>query len=351
MLIKSQPAILFLTATSLELFAKDLEGQEILTIAKGVIKDVQIKEEEKFKLDVTGFLAKTDVKTKKAILVFGKDVLFEAIIPFSKKDTVEKEAQAFFDNISLDKDLLAKETLANNENVYAFATNRRLYQLVAEAMSAVGWELLAVVAVSIFDVKDNTLIKKEAAEILKKNDLINAGDFLQKNPVKEKVDKVDNQGETEKSSRKSLYFLLLIIPFVLILGFVFVFGSFGLSKISFTLQKPTPTIAPTAAPSPTPTIVSKKKEDIKIQVQNGTGTAGQAKLVKDALLTLGFKTIDTGNADKTDNTDTSVAFSKAIASDTKDEIVNMLKKSFASVASKATDSGAYDVIIITGTSK
>lgn len=58
-----------------------------------------------------------------------------------------------------------------------------------------------------------------------------------------------------------------------------------------------PTTAPTQTPTPTPAY---KKEEIKIKILNGSGTAGLASTLKDALIDKGYGEILTGNADNFD---------------------------------------------------
>lgn len=122
-----------------------------------------------------------------------------------------------------------------------------------------------------------------------------------------------------------------------------------LPPLSFNLPKATPTLAPTLTPpSPTPTPAF-AKEDLKLKVLNGSGTAGKATEVKNLLTEAGYGEILTGNADNFDYTVTEIqvkadklqAFSM-LAEDLK-EYVGSPKK-----ATLAKDEAA-DVVIVIGT--
>jgi hypothetical protein len=76
--------------------------------------------------------------------------------------------------------------------------------------------------------------------------------------------------------------------------FISSFKSFSLPSLSKKQTQPTvsPTVAP---PSPTPT-PSFKKEELKIQVLNGSGVPGKASEMKEILKKKGYQEIITGNA-------------------------------------------------------
>jgi hypothetical protein len=103
-----------------------------------------------------------------------------------------------------------------------------------------------------------------------------------------------------------------------------------------------------AEPTPTSTPVAVNKEDITIEVQNGTGTPGEAAFVQGKLKTLGYSEIKVGNASSTSNTDTIVTFTKSVPVSVQDEIKKELEKSFKTVTVKSTSSQTSDVIIVTG---
>ncbi|MEK7597195.1 MAG: LytR C-terminal domain-containing protein [Patescibacteria group bacterium] len=104
---------------------------------------------------------------------------------------------------------------------------------------------------------------------------------------------------------------------------------------------------------PTPTEKPKiDKKTVKIQVQNGTGTPGQAGVVVKALVGAGYSTdnIKTENADKYDNLTTSIT-----ARDNYEEIVtdikNLLKTTFEKitvVSPNLDKESEFDIVVVTG---
>jgi len=136
-------------------------------------------------------------------------------------------------------------------------------------------------------------------------------------------------------------FILSFIAFLIISNFKFS------NKLLVFVTKPTPTVAPTAAPSPTPT-QSFKKSDLKIQVLNGSGVAGKASELKTILSKKGYTEIITGNADNYDYKLTEIQTKKS-----KSQAANLIKEDLKDylTAFKETEldeKEAPDVIIIFG---
>lgn len=107
---------------------------------------------------------------------------------------------------------------------------------------------------------------------------------------------------------------------------------------------PTPTPVP-PTPTPTPAI---KKDVLKIKILNGSGIRGKANEVKEALKTLEYQEILTGNADNFDNETTKIQVKKG-----SEFLAEHLKKELTDYTSSAIiesldDKENADVVIIVG---
>lgn len=114
--------------------------------------------------------------------------------------------------------------------------------------------------------------------------------------------------------------------------------SFGVMPIDENPSTP----APTKSPEPV------KKEEVSIEIQNGTGITGEAKLLQDKLKALGYSDITVGNASSTDNTETTVTFLKTLSQTVQDEIKKELEKTYKTVNVKTSSTQKSDVLILTG---
>ena len=132
-------------------------------------------------------------------------------------------------------------------------------------------------------------------------------------------------------------------------------GIFLVARGSRDGATPTPTpnsnLSGPVAPEPTETPEPVDKEDVSIEVLNGTGIAGEAGALRDKLATLGYSDIETGNADETDHEVTSVTFSSTLDEAIVDEITELLEETYEEVDVNTSSSSSVDVQIIIGLKK
>lgn len=145
---------------------------------------------------------------------------------------------------------------------------------------------------------------------------------------------------------------LIIFIILLILGGA---GIYFFTKSSNSpIPTPTPSFGvnpfdenePTTAPTSTPAAVD--KEEISIEIQNGTGVPGEAAFLQGKLKTLGYSDIKASNAGSTDHTATTVTFAKNTPQSVQNEIKEELEKNFKEVSVKTASTQAVDVLIVTG---
>ena len=149
--------------------------------------------------------------------------------------------------------------------------------------------------------------------------------------------------------RKSNKMMPMVVVVVVIL--IAVFGSFLIINKTKKVEEKKDVVVETKGPSPTekPKI---EKSSVKIQVVNGTGTPGQAGVVEKALEEAGYSpdNIKTGNAEKFDNTTSSIT-----ARENYEEIVNDIKSVLGSTFDKITvvspnldKDSEFDIVVVTG---
>lgn len=155
-----------------------------------------------------------------------------------------------------------------------------------------------------------------------------------------------------KKNKSGAKWLLIVILLLLIAG---VAGFFlTQSQSGEELPSPTPSFQETATETPeattTPAPIS--KADIKIEVQNGTGVAGEAGFLQTTLKAMGFENITVGNAATQDATTTTITFSSKISKEIQDELTTKLKTIYTSLETKTSSTlTKSDILIVTGTRK
>lgn len=150
--------------------------------------------------------------------------------------------------------------------------------------------------------------------------------------------------QTNRGVNKKLIFLVsLIIVALAIAAWFFLFKeeSPSVDEIS-----PTPTL-PASSPTPEPPETVNKQE-IKIQVLNGTGLSGAAGSLKGQLEKAGYTDIKVGNAGSQDFSTTEVVFSTRTPASVRDEIMKLLQGLYNEVETSDASQSDSDVIITTG---
>lgn len=163
------------------------------------------------------------------------------------------------------------------------------------------------------------------------------------------------QQVVERKEKKGKGKKVLIIFFILLLLAALGVGAwYVLSEPQVEIDEVTSelSVSPTPSPSPSPTSAPIQREEIKINVLNGTGISGEAGLLQDELEDLGYSDIEVGNADETDYEATQVTFSDKLSEEAVEEILEKLKEMYSEVEDDVSISiEDYDIQIITGLRK
>lgn len=186
-------------------------------------------------------------------------------------------------------------------------------------------------------------------------------------PVREEVGSpkptVWASGPPRRSGKKVLVLVgVFLVLGVLIVGGVFSLRSRGEKEVeSLPVEEVTPSpaeespgdisqVTPTATPAAE--AVEIDLQDYSVQVLNGSGVPGEAGRVDDLLVAGGFETIDLGNADSYDYTDTEVSLREGTPKAVFDSIEDSLGESYTVVKGDAVARDAdYDVVVVVGVQK
>ena len=164
--------------------------------------------------------------------------------------------------------------------------------------------------------------------------------------------------DKKKSGGSKTLLIIAVLILVGILGFVIYKSASNKNDEAMTeptpyenMASPLPEEAMEASPVASATPSTAEKGEIKIQVQNGTGIAGEAAYLQTQLKDLGYTDIAVGNAANQDLTATQVSFASTVPSSVVTEITNELKSIYQSVTTITATSTTYDVVVITGLKK
>ena len=344
--------ILFLKRDSLELYIADSEGpKNRLSFPPEILKYEEILDEAKFESTIASFLQKEIAPNQKVTILLSPDILFQKTISSPDKTIQESEVKKFTDEIPFDASKTAIVKVSTANGFYLIATNKKLYLPIATAVEKINSQIEAVIPSTLFGITNNQeLAKNDISQIIKNSKLANASNFLLAQA--ETDPQIDQEGS--KSFAKNNKKILLVIFAVLIIaaGASFVFIK---QKKQAASPKKEAEIAP-VSPIPTPAeesttaaeIEEISKEDLKIQILNGTGIAGQAQDLADLLKSDGFGDITLSNSPTTDNTQTKVSFKDRVPQIVKDNLTQKLEEIFETVQIETLQESDFDIEITTG---
>lgn len=195
--------------------------------------------------------------------------------------------------------------------------------------------------------------KEETSEVIVGEEPLKATETL--GEVKsEEIPTLDLTMPNDGGEGKGKKVFIIVFIIVLILGLVA--GGFYYYKTKVSggeegAKEGTPTPSAQETPTPTPSDEVDLSE-YKVSILNGSGIPGEAGKVETALKSQGFETIETGNAESYDYTDSEVSLKK----DTPEAVYEAVKTAMSSYKivrqeGELAESSEFDVEIIVGTTK
>ncbi len=323
---------------------------------------------------LTDFLNGIKLSGTNAAILLSDDLIFEKNIPFSDPGQQKKEMDDFFDLIPFIREHIKRKQIISNKGIYLLATNSSYFEAVEVILNNLACEVTEVVPIRVFGdyQSDMDLSKEDIKRILDDKEGFKMGNFLvdgyqTETSTRQTVRSEDGEEEAEsgsaaeKDDKKQLVFLIISI-FILISTAIFVVFWFGWVtnplvkdevKVRVKVGEPvatglaTPTIEVKESTAPVTSSVSAqlKKDQIKIQVLNGSGIIGEAGKISDQLIALGYKDITIGNNPEATSA-SQVQFKKSINTDVKAQILSDLRTVFSQIVEDVKKSTNFDLSVV-----
>ena len=160
------------------------------------------------------------------------------------------------------------------------------------------------------------------------------------------VSRKDRRGKV-KFNKKAIIIVLIIILIVSALIFLLREPNIQIEP----LPQSEPVVEETEDVTATPTSGLLNKDDIRIEVLNGTGIAKQASFLEEELGKLGYSDIETGNVDEGEYDATEVTYSTSVDERVRGEIEEKLGQLYKEVKTKESTLKDFDIQIIIGLRK
>jgi len=357
-MFKQKPkALIYLTRSGLYLYSKGVSKPVIFTFETDTVENLEVKNEDSLKEQIKSFLNKNKIKPTSAVILLSEELLFYKV--FSSHNDYEKNHQQFLDEVPFDSQKITETTYDIDNKFITVVTNFEYYTVVGSALESIGWKIVHVIPEILFDKKNLTDLR--AMEILGDTRNISLDTHFLK-PYNKKRSKQKEQVRT-LVSKKKLFIGVLILSLSIAAVVLVMLLDLGIKRDYDPVQEensPLPSEIVEEATSSEEIILPVydasedeiDKQNLKIQVLNGTGVAGIASTFKEVLLGNGFENIDVGNADVQSYTITLITYLDSVNDNLVNEINDLLEEEFLEISFNKVSSGEinddYDIIITTG---
>jgi hypothetical protein len=168
---------------------------------------------------------------------------------------------------------------------------------------------------------------------------------------------LDDLKEKEKGKSREFHWgILAVLGIILITVTAGYFAIiFGVIPNPFPQKEQQKLPVQTETPIPTPIeeatdSASVSKEELTLEILNGTGIPGQAALIRTQLSKLGYQKFTLDNLDRDDTATTELNYTSRVSKDQRNEISAELKKIFKNVDTEevASEEAKFDISIVTG---
>lgn len=195
-----------------------------------------------------------------------------------------------------------------------------------------------------------------AQEVLANDNVIKEEVKEQKEVVNELFDKKNGVGYPDITVHSAsltpiTFWAISVIVAAVIIGTGLIVMSRGQGNIKLNFAgSPASKISPEPSGQPTPTVIpALVKQDINVEVLNGSGKAGVASVMKKFLQEKGYTVVGTGNASRFDYSATEISVKPG-----KEQILDALKTDLSgsytvgTVSATLDASASYDALVIAG---
>lgn len=170
--------IIFLRRNSLEIY-KGNEKTADVNYPANIIRYLEIVDVSAFEKFIIGILPQKG-QGQKIMIILDGDMVFQKIFPRASQAEEETEIQNFIKKIPFAVEQLAIKKIVNDKEFAIIAITRNLYQPILDILGKSGFQIEAVVSVSIFgDIESGQpLNQKGIWQKVNDNKLIEMGNFL-----------------------------------------------------------------------------------------------------------------------------------------------------------------------------
>lgn len=144
--------ILFVQRDSLSLYPKN--STEPLRLSEDMFKYLEIRDEKKCRQQVAEFAKKANLRSKRILILLGKDIVFQKAATIEGDHTVASLTADFEHILPFDHGDQRALGYQQKDRLFLFGSNRSFYQLLAEELERAGGKVMGVTPAVIYGITE-----------------------------------------------------------------------------------------------------------------------------------------------------------------------------------------------------
>jgi len=358
-------SVLYFNRNSLYYYGGNIGKPISLAIPNTILQDIEVIDAVAFKKLLLQFFKKYTIKPTSIMICFSSQSYFLKQLQSQKEAlNISLLLSDFTEIVPFDHVLTKLFTFQKKQAIIAL--NKDIAYLIRDALEPFGFKIEGIIPLYVLvGERDQPFSLQLAQLIIKHFSSLHEIGF----PVHETkplaIEADDNEfysKDNESEHRNARLYIMIGILAILIVVLIYIFFFYKKTPTQKKTTQPTPTQQRRITPSPphalsknspTPTakeeqiITTKKKEELTIQIVNGSGIVGQAGKLQKELEDVGFKNISLGNAPTQSADNILVVVKSNISQPIKREIQDVLTGEGFTSRIRINNDIKFDILITT----
>ncbi len=319
---------IYIDRNNLYYYGGNVHAPVAFPFPKTSVTDMEVVNQSELSTKIAEWIKTNKIEPLPTLILLSNTVYFQKEIPDgTPPDQQSAMKKTFIENVPFN-DTHVQEIIAGKSTLL-IAINTEFVYAIRDVFHSFGFEIETIAPIAeVYGLEPVTSFSaKVAQDALKKISKDNGF------PLQPAEDTTTSQSEDplpQKQENKRLYYMLAVfVVLAAILAFVY-FNQRNTKSKKVVIRQPTTIPAQPIASTPTAAATSEasltiKKENLKIQILNGSGIPGQADTIRKELEDRGFDQITTGNATGVQTSRALIVVKKEVSEEDRNTIIEVIE--------------------------
>ncbi len=325
-------SVIYIDRNNLYFYGGNVHSPVAFPFPQTAVKDMEVVNSEELAIQITEWIKNHKIESSPTLLLLASTIYFQKEIPDTAlPDQRIEMKKTFIENVPFN-DTHIQEILVG-KSILLVAVNTDFVYSIRDIFQTCGFVIEAIAPIAeIYGLQPIPSFSAQVAQDALKKISKDNGFPLQQQTEANLTQLEDTLPKTPSNNR--LYIMIgVFIILIAILGILFYMQRKPkrVKRVVPTtltnVAMPSPTLIPTfeAPQASASSLLSVTKQNLSIQVLNGSGIPGQADTIRQRLIEKGFRNITTGNAGEVQSSRTLIIFKKEVGESERNEIIKEIE--------------------------